>query len=168
MNFDTKRKNSIYLAVLIILLFLVPLFLKSDYWLHVLSVAGINIMLTVSVHTIWCAGELLLGTAGIMALGAYSSAVLAMRLGITVWLAMLLGGVVCALFAVVLGNVFMRAKGIYFSILTLLSGEIIRLTAWYYRSLTGGPVGLSHIPPPGQIKIPGIPVVTFQSKESYY
>lgn len=168
MNFDIRHKASIYLAGLVIASFLVPFFLKSDYWLHVLSITGINVILTVSVHTIWCTGELLLGTAGFMALGAYSSAILAMRVGMTVWAAMLAGGAACALLAVILGYVFMRAKGIYFSILTLLSGEIIRLTAWYYRGLTGGPVGLSHIPPPDSIKVPGIAIIDFQSKESYY
>jgi len=160
--------NTVVILVFILFLLLVPAFLKSNYWLHVLSIVGINVILAASVHTIWCTGELSLGTAGFMAMGGYGSALLAMRAGISVWAAMPLGGLLCAIVAVALGYPFMRAKGIYFSILTLLTGEIFRLTAWYYRSLTGGPVGLSHIPSPEPINIPGIAPITFDSKITYY
>ena len=167
---SSKRKptNTLIILVFIVFLLLVPVFLKSSYWLHVLSIVGINVILVASVHTIWCTGELSLGTAGFMAMGAYSSALFVMRGELSVWGAVPLGGLLCAIVAVALGYPFMRAKGIYFSILTLLTGEIFRLTAWYYRSLTGGPVGLSGIPSPEPIKIPGIALITFDSKISYY
>lgn len=163
---SSKRQPAI--GLMIVVLFLVPVFLNSDYWLHVLTIVGINVILAASLQTISRTGELTLGTAGFMALGAYTSALLALRLGLSVWIAMLVGGLICAMIAVALGYPFMRAKGIYFSILTLVTGEVFRLTAWHYRSLTGGPVGLSRIPPPNPIIIPGVATITFDSKTSYY
>ena len=168
MNSSRNPIKTVMVLVFVLVLLLMPAFLKSSYWLHVLSIVGINVILAASLHTIWCTGEVSLGTAGFMAMGGYGSALLAMKAGISVWAAMPLGGLLCAIVAVALGYPFMRAKGIYFSILTLLTGEIFRLTAWYYRSLTGGPVGLPHIPSPESINVPGIVTISFDSKISYY
>jgi branched-chain amino acid transport system permease protein len=168
MSFKNFRNDTYGVVGIILLLFLAPLFMKSSYWLHVLSVAGINVILVASLHTIYSTGEISLGTAGFMALGGYGSALLSMKLGVPVWFSMLLGGLMCALLALVLGYPFMRAKGVYFSILTLLSGEILRLIAWYSRGLTGGQVGLSKIPPPPPIKIPWSGTIVFDNKTSYY
>ncbi len=168
MNFKQIGNDTFSVTGIVLLLCLAPLFMKSSYWLHVLSIAGINVILVASLHTIYSTGEISLGTAGFMALGGYGSALLSMKLGVPVWLSMLLGGLMCALLALVLGYPFMRAKGVYFSILTLLSGEILRLTAWYSRGLTGGQVGLSRIPPPGPIRIPWLGTIVFDNKTSYY
>jgi len=152
----------------IICLFIAPLFLRNNYWLHVLGITGINIILVSSLHTIRSTGEISMGTGGFMALGAYTSALLAMKVGLCFWLTMLLAGILCAAVAVILGYPFMRTKGIYFSILTLVTGEVFRLIAWYYRSLTGGSVGLSGIPGPNPITIPGITTIMFDTKVDYY
>lgn len=152
----------------IIFLFLIPIFLKNTYWLHVLGIAGINVILVSSLHTIRSTGEISMGTGGFMAVGAYTSALLAMKLGLSFWLTMLLSGVLCAAVAVILGYPLMRTKGIYFSILTLVTAEVFRLIAWYYSSLTGGAVGLSGIPSPNSIPIPGIGTIIFETKVDYY
>jgi len=168
MSSRIKTTNTTVVLTFVIFLFLVPTFLKNPYWLHVLCIVGINVILVASVHTIRCTGELSLGTAGFMAVGAYASALLAMKGGLPVWVSMLLGGFLCAIVALVLGYPFMRAKGIYFSILTLLTGEVFRLTAWYYRSLTGGSVGLTRIPSPDPIEVFGITTIVFNNKTAYY
>lgn len=152
----------------IICLFIVPLFVRNNYWLHVLGITGINIILVSSLHTIRSTGEISLGTGGFMALGAYTSALLAMKVGLSFWLTMFLAGFLCAAVAIILGYPFMRTKGIYFSILTLVTAEVFRLIAWYYRSLTGGSVGLSGIPGPNPITIPGITTILFDTKVDYY
>jgi branched-chain amino acid transport system permease protein len=141
---------------------------RNNYWLHVLGITGINIILVSSLHTIRSTGEISLGTGGFMALGAYTSALLAMKVGLSFWLTMFLAGFLCAAVAIILGYPFMRTKGIYFSILTLVTAEVFRLIAWYYRSLTGGSVGLSGIPGPNPITIPGITTILFDTKVDYY
>jgi branched-chain amino acid transport system permease protein len=169
MNRKKRLSSTIAIVVILCVLFLLPAFLQSNtYWLHVLCLVGINVILVAGVHTIWSTGEITMGTGGFMAIGAYTSALLMMKLGFSFWPSMLLGGAACALVGLVLGYPFMRTKGVYFSILTLVTGEVFRLVAWYYRSLTGGSVGLTHIPPPTDINIPGIVSISFDTPSTYY
>ena len=156
------------IVALIVFLFCVPLFLKNVYWLHILCLACINVLLASSLRTINLTGELSLGQVGFMLIGAYSSALLAMRMGLSVWLAMLLGGLMAAVVALVLGYPILRTKGVYFAVLTFLVAEIFRLSMWYMPDLSGGPAGLSNIPPPSPINILGITAITFDTKSAYY
>ncbi len=166
----SKRQQikSFVIVALIVFLFCVPLFLKNIYWLHILSLAWINVLLASSLRTINLTGELSLGQVGFMLIGAYSSALLSMRMGLPVWLAMLFGGLLAAVLALVLGYPILRTKGVYFAVLTFLVAEIFRLSMWYTPSLSGGPAGLSKIPPPSAINILGITAITFATKSSYY
>lgn len=156
------------IVALIVFLFCVPLFLKNIYWMFILGLACINVLLASSLRTINLTGELSLGQAGFMLIGAYSSALLSIRMGLSVWLTMLLGGLIAAVVALALGYPIMRTKGAYFSVLTLLVAEIFRLSMWYMPNLSGGPAGLSNIPPPNAINIPGIVAITFDTKIAYY
>jgi branched-chain amino acid transport system permease protein len=156
------------LAALIVLLFCVPVVVRNDYWLFILCLAWINVLLASSLRTIYLAGELSLGQVGFMLLGAYSSALLSMRLGMSVWLTMLIGGLFAAAVALLLSYPILRTKGVYFSVLTFLVAEIFRLAMWYMPNLSGGPAGLSKIPPPGAINLLGIKSITFAAKSNYY
>jgi branched-chain amino acid transport system permease protein len=163
-----QRIKSFSIVALIVFLFCLPLFLKNIYWLHILCLACINVLLASSLRTINLTGELSLGQVGFMLIGAYSSALLSMRMGVPVWLAMLLGGLLAAAVALVLGYPILRTKGVYFTVLTFLVAEIFRLGMWYTPSLSGGPAGLSSIPPPGAINILGITTLAFATKNAYY
>jgi branched-chain amino acid transport system permease protein len=156
------------LAILVVLLFCVPSVLQNDYWLFVLCLAWINVLLASSLRTIYRTGELSLGQVGFMLLGAYSSALMSMRLGMPVWLTISVGGLFAAAVALLLSYPILRTKGVYFSVLTFLVAEIFRLAMWYTPGLSGGPAGLSKIPPPGAINLPGITSITFTTKSSYY
>jgi branched-chain amino acid transport system permease protein len=166
----SKRQQikSFGIVALIVFLFCVPLVLKNIYWLHILCLACINVLMASSLRTINLTGELSLGQVGFMLIGAYSSALLSMRMGVSVWLAMLLGGLLAAAVALVLGYPILRTKGVYFSVLTFLVAEIFRLSMWYTPSLSGGPAGLSKIPPPSAINILGITTLAFATKSAYY
>ena len=153
------------LAILIVLLFCVPAVLQNDYWLFVFCLAWINVLLASSLRTIYRTGELSLGQVGFMLLGAYSSALLSMRLGIPVWLTILVGGLFAAAVALLLSLSILRTKGVYFSVFTFLVAEIFRLAMWYTPSLSGGPAGLSKIPPPGAINLLGITLDNLYDKE---
>lgn len=163
-----QQVKSFGIVALIVFLFCVPLFLKNVYWMHILCLACINVLLASSLRTINLTGELSLGQVGFMLIGAYSSALLSMRMGLSVWLTMLLGGLVAAAVALALAYPILRTKGVYFAVLTFLVAEIFRLSAWYTPSLSGGPRGLSNIPPPSAINIFGITAITFNTKSAYY
>ncbi len=93
------------------------------------------------------AGQISLGHAALLAIGAYGSALLATDLGWPVGLTVLLGGVVAAGIGTVLVYPAFRMQGHYVSITTLAIGEIVSLVILNWTGLTGGSMGLSGIPP---------------------
>lgn len=155
-------------VVLICVLFVLPLLWKSTYWIHVLILTGLNVLLAVSLRAFSRLGQISIGTAGFMLLGAYSSALLAKYLGLSFWITLFLGGLLAAVVALAAGYPFLKAKGIYFAILSWILAEVCRLTAWYWSSLTGGSTGLQKIPPPDPINILGLTTLTFNTKTTYY
>ncbi|MEJ2740778.1 MAG: branched-chain amino acid ABC transporter permease, partial [Dehalococcoidia bacterium] len=65
--------------------------MKNPYWLHVLILTMINVLLAVSLHALIATGQVSIGTAGFMLIGAYTSALLSIKLGLSVWITMPLG-----------------------------------------------------------------------------
>jgi branched-chain amino acid transport system permease protein len=165
---EKKQIRSFGFVLLIIFLFCIPLFLENVYWLFILGLAWINVLLASSLRTITLTGEISLGTAGFMLIGAYSSALLSLRMGLSAWLTMLLGGLIAAVIALILSYPILRTKGVYFAVLTLLVAEIFRLTMWYLPKLSGGPAGLADIPSPGAINVFRITTISFDTKTAYY
>ena len=112
---------------------------------------GIYILLAVSLNVATgYLGQLPLGHAGFMAVGAYGAALLWKALpgrnpGVIV-LGLLLGGLVAAVFGVAIGVPALRLKGDYLAIITLGFGEIIRVLIINLPGITGGTPGLMNIP----------------------
>lgn len=135
------------LPIAVVLLFALPSLVRSQYWLHVLVLATITVVMAVSLRCLARIGLVSMGSAGFMLVGAYASALLGMRGGLSVWLAIPLGALVAAVIAFVASIPFLRAKGIYFAILTVMLAETLRMIAWYWPGLTGGlfgPNGHTH------------------------
>jgi len=127
----------------IIITLLMPLFLSGNrYWLSVLTLVAINILLVSSLRTITLLNHISLGHVGFTLIGAYGSALLVMKGGLPFWLSLIISGLLSGSVALILGYPFLKVKGIYFAILTLLTAETFRLIAYYWRSLTGGTFGL--------------------------
>ena len=161
-------KNLSYI-LLIILIFMVPIFIKSEYYLHVLILCAINIILASSLRAITTTGQISLGHAGFMSIGAYTSAVLAMKFGISTYAALLLGGVAAMVLAAIIAYPVTRVRTVYFAMLTLFLGEVIRLVMTEERAITAGSSGLMGIPPLGTISILGLFSVDFTTRlPNYY
>jgi branched-chain amino acid transport system permease protein len=92
-------------------------------------------------------GQISLGHAGFLAIGAYASALLALDLGLPVPLTVPAAGVITALLGTALVFPAFRLRGHYVSIATLGIGEIVGLVILNWESLTRGPVGVTGIPP---------------------
>jgi branched-chain amino acid transport system permease protein len=103
-----------------------------------------------------------------MGVGAYTSALLVMKLDLSWWVALPLGGLAASIAALLVGYLFMRVKRVYFAMLTLFLGEVIRLVIIEWRNMTGGMGGLFNIPGPSKIDLAGIVCLSFDSKMSYY
>ena len=127
----------------------------------------INVLLVASYRFLTLVGEWSLGHAVIMGVGAYSSALLAKRLGVPVPLAMPLGACAAALVAYALSFPLFRMKGFYFLIGSFAAGEIIRLLWKRFREPFGGPKGIKSIPEFPSIDL-GFAEIDFYEPENYY
>ena len=160
--------NIISIVVLAAIIIALPIALKNAYWTSILVIMGVNILLVSSLRTIKLVGHISLGHVGFSLIGAYGSALLVMKLGLSFWAAIFLGGLMAAVVALALAYPFLQVKGIYFALLTLLTAETFRLIVWYWPSLTGGFWGLLKIPSPNPIPIPLIGTINFENINNYY
>lgn len=111
---------------------------------------GINVILAVSLNlTTGFLGELTLGHAGFMSVGAYAGSLFSVYSQLPIFpgfiLSMLVGGLVAAVFGLIIGIPVLRLKGDYLAIVTLAFGEIIRSVIINLK-FTGGASGLNNIP----------------------
>jgi len=100
------------------------------------------------------AGLLDLGYVAFYAVGAYSYALLATKLGLGFWLCLPLAGILAAFWGILLGFPVLRLRGDYLAIVTLAFGEIIRIVLINWTSLTNGPSGIGGIPRPTFFGLP--------------
>jgi branched-chain amino acid transport system permease protein len=100
------------------------------------------------------AGLLDLGYVAFFAVGAYTYALLSQWLAWSFWTCLPIAGVTAALFGIVLGFPVLRLRGDYLAIVTLGFGEIIRIVLLNWGVVTGGPGGISNIPPPSFFGLP--------------
>jgi len=117
------------------------------YILHILIIAGIYIILALSLNLIvGYTGLPALGHAAFSCIGAYMSALLALRLGLSPWIGLLAGACVAALLGIVIGFPSVRLKGDYLALATFGFGVIVYAIAKNWVSVTRGPMGLPGIP----------------------
>ncbi len=120
----------------------------DEYTAQILTNAGINVIIALSLNLIsGFTGQLALGQAGFMAIGAYTTAVLVMQFHVPMAIAIVAGGIVTACFGFLIGFPTLRLRGDYLAIVTLGFGEIIRVIMINLEKLTGGAAGLKGIPP---------------------
>lgn len=141
----------IAIAVVFLLLYVgVEYGYLSRQYSALLVPVGINIILAVSLNlTTGFLGELTLGHAGFMSVGAYAGALFSIYTNLPYFpgffLSMLVGGIVAAIFGFIIGVPVLRLKGDYLAIVTLAFGEIIRSIITNLK-ITGGASGLNNIP----------------------
>ena len=154
----TKNKKATYLVNLIgvvllygVLYLLIAGGFLSSYYRGILLMIGINIILATSLNlTTGFLGQLALGHAGFMSIGAYTAAIftktmLQLPTELRFPIGVLLGGLLAALFGLAVGIPALRLKGDYLAIITLGFGEIIRVIIENLQ-ITGGGQGLIGIP----------------------
>jgi branched-chain amino acid transport system permease protein len=138
--------NRVLVLAVVAVIATVPWFWDSRYIFHIATMTAIMIPLAISMNLMLKIGQLSLAQAAFMGMGAYTSALLTMSLGFPPLLALVCGGIVPAIFAAVLGPIFLRIKGVYFVLLTFAFGQIVNLVFQDWTSLTGGNSGLYGIP----------------------
>lgn len=147
------KKNIIAMIVTVLIYALITALVKggvlSRHYQSLLVPVGVNIILAVSLNlTVGFLGELTLGHAGFMSVGAYAGCLCTLGMDLPIYielpLALLVGGLVAALFGILIGVPALRLKGDYLAIVTLAFGEIIR-SVFTNLKVTGGAGGLKGI-----------------------
>jgi len=98
------------------------------------------------------AGLLVLGYAAFWAIGAYTFAILALRLDVSMWLALPISGLTSMLAGFLLGLPSLRLRGDYLAIVTLGFGEVVYYFLKTEVQLTGGEMGLPNKDIPGSLQ----------------
>lgn len=154
----TKKKGKIIKNVILIVVVyaLITILLKGGMlnrqYRSLLVPIGVNIMLAVSLNLVTgFLGELSLGHACFMSIGAYTSSLTSIYLvhslptPIGFAISLLVGGIVAAVFGLLIGIPVLRLNGDYLAIVTLAFGEIVK-SVINVIGITGGAKGLSKIP----------------------
>lgn len=123
----------------------------NGYIETVIGFACINIIVAISLNlATGFLGQLALGHAGFMAVGAYSGALFAKAVELPAFVeiigALIVGGFVAGVFGLIIGIPALRLRGDYLGIVTLGFGEMIRYSIINLKEITGGAAGLKGIP----------------------
>jgi branched-chain amino acid transport system permease protein len=122
----------------------IPWFFPSAYYYRVgalvfifaLAVTGLNLLMGF-------AGQVSLGHAGFLGIGAYSVAIGPAHFGVPSWLCLFAGATLSAAVAFLVGRPILRLKGHYLAVATLGFGLLIAIVLTNEASLTGGPDGMT-------------------------
>jgi branched-chain amino acid transport system permease protein len=134
------------LLVLVVVAFGWPFLVENRYIIHIGVLIGISTTVSLSLNMMLRIGQLCAAQAAFMGLGAYTSALLVMRLGVPFLVAFPAAGLLVGAIAALIGPVFLRVKGVYFVLLTFALGEGIVLVFEEWISLFGGNNGIYGIP----------------------
>lgn len=117
----------------------------DEYVRSVLIFAGIHVIAAYSFYVPFKTGQISLGQAGFMGVGAYAAGIVTAKLGLPFPLGLLAGGIAAGLIGVGVGFPALRIRGIYLLLLTLGFAEIVQVVilTWDY---TGGAQGFQNIP----------------------
>lgn len=148
-----KRTKGFWLSILlsVILFVTIQVLMTSGmlniFYMNTVTTIAINIILAVSLHLIiGITGQFSIGHAGFLAVGAYASAIMTMKLELPFVVGILAAGVMAAVAGLIIGVPSLRLKGDYLAIATLGFGEIVRIVL-LNMDYVGGASGMtvSHL-----------------------
>ena len=138
-----------------------PFLVKSAFlWvtlqilIAVIGAVGLNILTGFT-------GQISLGQGAFLGVGAYTSAYITAKLGLSFWVGVPAAGLVTAMAGMVFGIPSLRLKGLYLAIATLASQFILEWVFLRWESVTGGSYGIV-------IPRPSLGGYVFESDRSYY
>lgn len=119
----------------------------TTYYAGLLAEVGILLLGGLSVYIILATGQLSLGNAGFMGIGAYITSYLTVRMGVPLGLALVLAAIASGAIGIVVGFPALRLKGIYLAMATLGFGEMVRSFFLNFTPMggSGGFHGMQHI-----------------------
>lgn len=173
----TKKKRDLILtSILLVVLFGAACFVNSEmdsYTRRIVNLCLVYAIIGLSMNiTNGFAGQFSLGQAGFMAIGAYVVGIFTVPVAyrdnvfyatpmnpliadiqMPMWLALVVGGLLAALVAFLIGTPVLRLRGDYLAIATLGFSEIIRIWITNAQSITNGALGIKDIPPLNDVRV---------------
>ncbi|MCX5874606.1 MAG: branched-chain amino acid ABC transporter permease [Deltaproteobacteria bacterium] len=136
-----------WLVLFAVALLSLPLW-ADPYIIYMVNISGIAIIAAIGLNILTgLTGQISLGHSAFVALGAYTSAILASKMDMPFWLTIPAGGVVAAFFGILLGFPCLRLKGLYLAMATMSFGVVVEYGITHWESLTMGVRGIS-VPAP--------------------
>lgn len=137
---NARNATVLGLAVLVLAL---PWVFPSGYYFRVAALVWVTALAAVGLQVLMgFAGQVSLGHAGFVGIGAYAMALGPAQLGLPVWACLPLGAVLSGLIAFVVGRPILRLKGHYLAVATLGFGMLVTMLLVGENWLTGGPDGM--------------------------
>lgn len=151
----------LFVATFLLFLLVWPFLVKSEYlWITmqiiiaVIGAVGLNILTGFT-------GQISLGQGAFLGVGAYTSAYITAKLGLSFWLGVPAAGLMTAVAGMIFGIPSLRLKGLYLAIATLASQFILEWIFLRWEPVTGGSFGIV-------VPRPTLGGFTFASDRSYY
>ncbi len=146
-GFLLEHRRYLGFLVLLVALALVPLWVKSPYYIDLLVMIMVNAGLAMTFVMLLRTGLISLCVAAFWGIGAYASAVLSVNAGLSFWACLPLSTLITAVFALVIGYVIIRNAGFTFIIMTTVLALLFVTVVGNIKAL-GGYNGISNIPAP--------------------
>jgi branched-chain amino acid transport system permease protein len=168
MNMILRHKPLFGLLLGIIIYGLIPVFIKSPYYLDLFIAVLVNAVLGMMFIMTLRTGMINMGVIPFLGFGAYASAILSTKLHLSVWACMPLATILTAVIALILGALLIGSGsgGLSFVMLTSVIGMIFSVLIGSTRFL-GAWNGIPNIPPPEAIKLPFL-TIEFVSKIPFF
>ncbi len=135
-----------YIAFAVLAALVVWPWFMGPYILHIAILTSLNILIVNGLSIIERSGQLSFGHSAFVAIGAYSSVLMATHFGMSPLLSGVLALILTAAIAFLLGGVILRLKGVYFVLVTFAFAELTRLVLLDWGGITGGASGIASIP----------------------
>jgi branched-chain amino acid transport system permease protein len=146
----------------------VPFVVRDDYYLHLFIVSGVFVVAVLGLDLIvGYVGQLSLAHAAFFAMGAYTSALLFVRLQWSMWLGLPAAALLVGFAAFALGAVILRTRGHRFIIITVVFAELMKLVATNWVDMTRGFMGLPGLTLP-KLSLPGVGTLDITAKSHFY
>ncbi len=155
-------KKLIFVAAFLFAIFVVvPVLINTtgrwDLYYTLTSVA----LLAIASGGVWLTfyiGRINIGQGAFALIGAYVSAILVTKAGMSFWLSLPLAGLFAAFISVLIGLPILRLRGVYFAMITLVLTQVVTLTA-LALPITNGAKGIVSIPLPKGVSIFGLSII---------
>jgi len=139
---EEQEINKIWLAIVFVFVLTLP-FYSDSYVMHIANMVGIAIIVVHGLNILMgLTGQVSLGHVAFVSVGAYTSAILCTKAGLSFWFALPLSGVVASLVGLIVAIPSLRLKELYLAIATLGYAFIVNEAIIYWKPLTNGTMGI--------------------------